>query len=246
MRYWPHIPVNKMFTLFFAHARRGKIGMDAMGILKDFGGHLVHDCWAAYLKYAKATHCLCDAHIVRELNRAIEKGQKWAVGMRQLLLDLDKLVDYHGGMLPSSFRDMYHGFHKRLVDEGFAENKGRGSPPEIKGKRGRTAQTKEVNLLKRLALHEDAVLRFMTHPGIPWSNNDAGRPFRLFKVHAKVSGCFRSESYLQTFCQMRGYLESCKKNGIPVNKAIDMAMRNEVPDCVREAKAEGSAPKKAA
>jgi transposase len=65
-------------------------------------------------------------------------------------------------------------------------------PPEKPpGKRGRVAKSKARNLLERLRSYEDDVLRFMTDPDIPFTNNLAERDLRMMKVHQKISGCFR-------------------------------------------------------
>jgi len=43
--------------------------MDAAGVLPGFGGVAVHDCWSPYWRYQGATHALCAAHLLRELER---------------------------------------------------------------------------------------------------------------------------------------------------------------------------------
>ncbi|MDR3156439.1 MAG: transposase, partial [Lactobacillales bacterium] len=81
----------------------------------------------------------------------------------------------------------------------------------------------------RLDFFEDDILRFTTDKDIPFSNNDAERPVRLFKLHFKVSGCFRSEENIENFCQLWSYTESCKKNGIKPLDAIRMLQNGELP-----------------
>jgi hypothetical protein len=46
-------------TLYTGHAKRGCDGIDAAGVLPDFDGVAVHDGWAPYRTYTKATHALC-------------------------------------------------------------------------------------------------------------------------------------------------------------------------------------------
>jgi hypothetical protein len=59
--------------------------MDAIGILPKFTGVLVHDCWQAYFMFKNFRHSLCNAHIVRQLNAAVEMGQLWVAEMIELL-----------------------------------------------------------------------------------------------------------------------------------------------------------------
>jgi transposase len=64
-REWVHVLSNDRYTYYYPHSRRGKEAMDAMGVLPDAGGVLIHDHWKAYYRYAGETHGLCNAHHVR-------------------------------------------------------------------------------------------------------------------------------------------------------------------------------------
>ena len=65
--HWMHSASTPTDVLLTVHRRRGTKGMDAAGILPTFTGTAVHDAWAPYDTYTKATHALCNAHAVREL-----------------------------------------------------------------------------------------------------------------------------------------------------------------------------------
>ena len=59
---WLHSASTDRYSLLFAHPRRGKAAIDAMGILPEFAGIAVHDAWAPYDTYTGAAHALCNAH----------------------------------------------------------------------------------------------------------------------------------------------------------------------------------------
>lgn len=60
------------YTYLSIQQKRGHLGMDAIGILPNFQGIAVHDCWASYWKYPNVEHDICCAHLLRELNGVIE------------------------------------------------------------------------------------------------------------------------------------------------------------------------------
>ena len=69
--------------------------MVAAGILPRFKGHAVHDHWKPYFGFEAAIHCLCNAHILRELRYFEEAhiGHLWPVRLREILLEGKKAVE---------------------------------------------------------------------------------------------------------------------------------------------------------
>ena len=72
---WVHSASAGKFALFTVHAKRGKDGMKAAGVLPHFAGIAVHDAWAPYDTFGNvAGHALCGAHVLRELVAVAETG----------------------------------------------------------------------------------------------------------------------------------------------------------------------------
>ena len=103
-------------------------------------------------------------------------------------------------------------------------------PPRkpLKKKRGRIKKSKSRNLLERLINFEEDVLRFMTNKVVPFTNNQGENDIRMTKVQQKISGCFRSTAGSDMFCRIRGYLSSCKKQGIGASEAMRGVFEGEV------------------
>jgi transposase len=75
--HWLHSASTKTLTHYFCHARGGKEGSDAAGVLPYFLGRAVHEGWSSYARYA-CSHSLCNAHHLRELTPFAEAGEEWA------------------------------------------------------------------------------------------------------------------------------------------------------------------------
>ena len=99
-----------------------------------------------------------------------------------------------------------------------------------KGKRGRIKKSKSRNLLERLRDFENEVLRFMETDFVPFTNNLAENDIRMTKVQQKISGCFRSIEGAKIFCRARGYLSTCRKQGVSSSQALALLFDGKLPD----------------
>jgi hypothetical protein len=85
--------------------------------------------------------------------------------------------------------------------------------PPPSGKRGRTKKSKAANLLERLDIYADDVLRFATDFRVSFDNNEAERQVRMVKVQQKISGGFRTKAGATAWLAVRSYLATVMKNG---------------------------------
>ncbi len=225
---WLHSASNELWTHFFPHAKRGTEAMNLINILPRYRGILCHDHWKPYYQY-DCTHSLCNAHHLRELTRAWEQDkQAWAKEMKQLLENINRAVIDAGGILTGKEAEYWKAQYRALLNKAEIEC----PPPKKpdKPKRGRIKRSKARNLLERLIEYEDDVLRFMAHALVPFTNNAAENAIRMTKVHQKISGCFRSTEGAEMFCRIRGYLSTCRKQGLNASQAMALVFEGKLPE----------------
>jgi transposase len=222
--YWLHVLATAVMTWIGCHANRGTKAFDAFGILHAFVGTLIHDGWKAYQELA-CTHALCNAHHLRELTYAFEEmGQLWASHLAELLVAACHEADQAGGALEPARLLAYRQQYDAILAQGAAVNPR--APPS--GRRGRTRQSKALNLIDRLRDHADEVWRFASDHRVPFSNNVAEQAVRMPKVKQKISGGFRTVAGLENFCTIRSYLATLHKQGENLFQALTAAFQGNV------------------
>jgi hypothetical protein len=92
-----------------------------------------------------------------------------------------------------------------------------------KGKRASGGQIGH-NLLLRLVNFQGDVLRFLTEPDVPFTNNQAERDLRMMKCKQKISGGFRSFPSAVSFANIRSFLSTASKHGLNLLEVITEAL----------------------
>jgi len=246
--HWMHVASTETLTHLEMHEKRGKLAHDAIGILPKRTGWVMHDGYRSYGKYPNAQHAWCNAHHLRDLLFIHERyPQPWAEPLLKLLLEIQQAVEsaQHNQLLALS-ADQIADFEKRyaeLLTQGLKANPLSPAPdPPVPRRRGRVKQSPARNLLDPLHQHQQAVLAFMYDFKVPFDNNLAERDLRMVKLKQKVSGCFRSAQGARTFCRIRSYISTARKNGLRVLDALRMAIRGDpfYPACLLAQAAEAA------
>ena len=222
-RQWVHVASTTTHTHYDIHEKRGKEAMDAIGILPHYMGTLVHDRYGSYEKYENCQHSNCNAHHLRDLQYIEEEmNRKWAKRMRRFLIwsnHLSKQGQLEEAVV-SALSQKYDTILRKAIQE---------EPADIvaqTNKRGRKAKNKSLRLIETLQQKKEQTLRFLYDLKVPFDNNQAERDLRMIKVKQKISGCFRTVKGAKTFCRIRSYISTVKKQGYNVLDAICLALNN--------------------
>lgn len=183
-----------------------RVSQKRKDLLENVSGIVVHDHFKPYFQMTGVLHALCNAHHLREL-KALEEIEKesWAKRMGQFMRMLPKLQDPPLGRI----FDLYDW----IVDRGFKYHL---AQPQLSGRKKRTGH----NLLLRLKNFKGAILRFMVYPGLPFTNNQAEQDIRMIKVKQKISGGFRTTNGAETFCTIRGFVSTTRKQNNNIFAAL--------------------------
>lgn len=223
---WVHSASQGKFALFTVHAKRGKDGMKAAGVLPSFAGIAVHDAWAPYDTFENvAGHALCGAHVLRELVAVTETGtdldRAWAQQAIDALLALNEAAGTARAAgqdaIDPQTRGKHEDWYRKAAAAGTALNAGRS------GK----LQQKRHALATRMKGREADYLRFARDLRVPFTNNPAEQAIRMSKLRIKISGCMRSMAGAEEFCAIRSYLATAARHDIAALDALTSAFQGQ-------------------
>jgi transposase len=206
---WLHIACTIWLTFYRVSARRGSL-------LANVTGTVVHDHWKPYYTMTGVLHALCNAHHLRELKALIEiEKEDWARKMQRLLrraCRATNLAREQGVPLKPGLIALIDRCYDMIVAEGLLFHR---AQPELTkaGRRGRQPRRVGHNFLRRLSTRKSDVLRFLTDPGVPFTNNLAEQDGRMMKLRQKISGGFRSHDGARDFAVIRSVLSTARKQG---------------------------------
>jgi transposase len=222
---WVHTAATPQLSHYHVDERRGKVGMDAAGVLPTFSGIAVHDCWSPYDNYNGITHALCNAHLLRDLAAVAELGeeQDWAVFMADLLRQaLGWVNDAKAAGQTAIAAELLASLLTRY-DGHVAQGRQANPPPAGR----RRAKGKPAALVERLAARRDDILRFAVDFRVPFDNNLAERALRMIKLQIKISGCWRTLKGAQDFCAVRSYIATARQQGHNVLAVLRQALQGQ-------------------
>jgi transposase len=215
---WLHIASTIWLTFYRTSPKRGSLLENVLGIV-------VHDHWKPYYTLKGVLHALCNAHHLRELQALVEiEKEDWARGMQRLLrraCHASNLAREQGVTLSPRFIALIERGYDAILTEGFAFHEAQ--PALIstaRKRRGRVPRRTGHNLLRRLHARKLDVLRFLSDPTVPFTNNLAEQDGRMMKLRQKISGGFRSVDGAEEFTVIRSLLSTARKQGWDILRAL--------------------------
>lgn len=225
-KWWFHVVSNELYTYLFASPTRAKSAPDEAGVLPEFAGVMVHDRLAMYFKYKNATHAICLAHILRELEPiGIRWDQGWANDMTTLLTEMNNAAhdarSTGATRLSPSLLESFLARYDTIVEQGLSAN------PAPRNRERDYLERKSYNLAAALEHLKEEATRFATDLRVPMTNNLAERDVRMLKLHSKISSCFQSDDGARNFATIRSYISTARKHGVNALDALAMLFRGD-------------------
>ena len=218
---WVHSTSNSRYLYQTVNEKRGKDGINGHGIIPDFKGVAIHDCFSPYFSY-DSDHGLCCAHLLRELKgiEQLKPDHEWSGLFSNFLVSLDRAKKTTVCNGNTGFDDdriqrislRYDGIMALADSE---------CPPT--DNRGRKRKGPERSLIDRLQRYKGYILHFITDFDVPFDNNQAERDVRYAKIKMKVSGQFRDIGHAQEFLDIISYIGTARKNGVSAYNALTSA-----------------------
>lgn len=200
--------------------------------LKPLGGmtgRVIHDHWKPYFQLEGVSHGLCNAHHLRELKALEEIEQEsWAFSMRKLLTLANKYRHRYQEAIPQPIVIRLTRLYESILHRGFVFHQSQ-PPLTRKSNRGRVKRRIGHNLLLRLKDYASDVLRFLTEPNVPFTNNQAERDLRMMKCKQKISGCFRAFDNALDFANIRSVLSTARKQDLNLLDVLRQALSGSPP-----------------
>jgi transposase len=201
---WLHVAASRQALAYLIDPHRGTEASDKI-IGEHYGGTMVHDGWAPYDRYSRATHQQCDAHLLRRCDEMIDVAATPAAAIfprkiKAILKRALRLRDQRdaGGRTPRSCR-VHAGKLTRLVRR------------LCKPRKTNRANDRLAGFCYR---HADELFTFLRHEGIDATNWRAEQALRGAVVNRKVWGGNRTWRGAETQSVLMSVINTLRLRGL--------------------------------
>jgi transposase len=202
--WWTWVFHNGDSACFLIRPSRGK------AVVGEFLGTMRPDFWvsdrlAAQMGWARTAHQACLAHLLRDVQYAIDAGDiSFAPGIKNLLKQAIAIG------------------HRRdhLADATLAVY-----GAKLEAKLDRLLQIEPANregekLLRVVKRYRQNLFVFVTNRAVPPTNNGSEQALRPCVIFRKITNCFRSQWGAKLYADVRSVFETARRRAIPILQAI--------------------------
>jgi transposase len=206
--WWTWVFHNGDSACFLIRPSRGK------AVVGEFLGTMRPDFWvsdrlAAQMGWARTAHQACLAHLLRDVQYAIDAGDiSFAPGIKNLLKQAITI---------GHRRD-------RLADATLAVY-----GAKLEAKLDRLLQIAPANregekLLRVIKRYRQNLFVFVTNRAVPPTNNGSEQALRPCVIFRKITNCFRSQWGAKLYADVRSVFETARRRAIPILQAIRLTL----------------------
>jgi transposase len=210
--WWTWVFHNGDSACFLIRPSRGK------AVVGEFLGAVRPDFWVsdrlgAQMGWAQTGHQACLAHLLRDVQYAIDAGDvSFAPGIKNLLKQAVAI---------GHRRD-------RLADATLAVY-----TAKLEAKLDRLLQIGSANwqgqkLLRVIKKYRQNLFVFLINRAVPPTNNGSEQALRPCVIFRKITNCFRSQWGAKLYADVRSVFESARRRGVPILQSIRLTL-NEQP-----------------
>ena len=206
--FWTWVFHHGDSACFVVRPSRGK------KVVEAFLGEVRPDFWVsdrlgAQMGWATKEHQACLAHLLRDVQYAIDCGD---AALAPRVMALLKRAIRIGRRRPNLADTTLATYHSRLQTRLDALLKI--VPPTKAGQ-------KLLRIIKRFRQH---LFVFVTNRAIPPTNNGSEQALRPCVVFRKITNCFRSEWGASLYADVRSVIETARRRGIGILQAIRLTL----------------------
>jgi transposase len=202
--WWTWVFHNGDSACFCIRPSRGK------AVVEEFLGEMRPDFWVsdrfgAQMGWARTGHQACLAHLLRDVQYAIDAGDGvFAPAIKKLLKQAVTI---------GRRRD-------RLKDSTLVAY-----AAKLEAKLGRLLQIEPANrqgqkLLRMIKKYRQNLFVFVTNRALPPTNNGSEQALRPCVIFRKITNCFRSQWGAKLYADVRSVFESARRRDIPILQSI--------------------------
>ena len=206
--WWTWVFHNGDSACFLIRPSRGK------AVVGEFLGAVRPDFWvsdrlAAQMGWARTGHQACLAHLLRDVQYAIDAGDfSFAPGIKNLLKQA-VAIGHRRDRLAASTLAVY--------------------AAKLEAKLDRLLQIEPANregqkLLRVIKRYRQNLFVFVTNRAVPPTNNGSEQALRPCVIFRKITNCFRSQWGAKLYADVRSVFETARRRGIPILQAIRLTL----------------------